>query len=109
MVNPSNKNLYTYCFDLDETLCNTLGTNYINSSPIPERIATVNELFAQGHLIKIYTARGSESGINLRDLTEKQLKLWGVNYSSLHLGKPASDFYIDDKAINVKDFNWKLN
>jgi hypothetical protein len=37
-------------------------------------------------------------------ITEEQLGNWGVSYHELHLGKPAGDFYIDDKAISDLDF-----
>ena len=42
--------------------------------------------------------------IDWRDLTEHQLKLWGVNYTELILGKPDADIFIDDKAQNAE--NW---
>ena len=38
------------------------------------------------------------------ELTESQLKKFGVKYHELHLSKPAGDFYIDDKAIKDTDF-----
>ncbi len=38
------------------------------------------------------------------DLTKQQLDHWGVKYHKLFLGKPAGDYYIDDKAI--KDINF---
>ena len=39
-----------------------------------------------------------------RDITEKQLKDWGVNYDELFMGKPAGDFYIDDKGVKDEEF-----
>lgn len=95
-----------YCFDIDETICNTYGTQYENSTPMLSRIAKINELFNQGNIIKFYTARGSKTGINWEPLTIKQLKEWGVQYHELHLGKPFADVYIDDKAVNDSDFAW---
>ena len=38
------------------------------------------------------------------DLTKNQLSQWDVKFHDLLLGKPAADLYIDDKAINIKDF-----
>ena len=38
------------------------------------------------------------------DLTFKQLKEWGVKYHYFELGKLSYDLWIDDKAINDKDF-----
>ena len=37
-------------------------------------------------------------------VTLEQLKKWNVKYHELHLGKPAGDFYIDDKALKDTDF-----
>ena len=96
-----------YCFDLDETLCHTNGTDYSSSIPNQLHINKVNKLFEEGNYIKIFTARGSETKINWREVTIYQLDLWKVQYHELILGKPAADFYIDDKAINSLDFDWE--
>ena len=48
-----------YCFDLDNTLCNTEG-NYYESYPIQSRIDKVNKLYDEGNTIIIDTARGCE-------------------------------------------------
>lgn len=95
-----------YCFDIDETICVTQGTEYALARPMKDRIAKINKLFSEGNTIKFLTARGSKTGIDWRALTEQQLKLWGVSYHELHMGKPYADFYIDDKAINDSDFDW---
>ena len=55
---------FEYCFDLDLTLCFTKGTDYENAIPIVNRIEKVNRLYEAGHIIKIYTARGSKSGLD---------------------------------------------
>ena len=94
-----------YFFDLDNTLCVTEGLNYHESTPIIDRIKKVNELYNKGNKITIYTARGSVSKIDYRELTLSQLKRWGVLYHDLNIGKkPSADVYIDDKAINIKDW-----
>jgi hypothetical protein len=95
-----------YCFDIDDTICTTEGMDYFSSKPIVHRITKINYLFDNGAIIKIYTARGSKTGIDWRDHTEKQLKSWGVKYHELHMGKPFADLYIDDKAIKDSDFDW---
>lgn len=95
-----------YCFDIDETICSTNGVDYFSATPISERIDKINSLFSQGHTIKFLTARGSKTGLDWRDLTERQLAEWGVNYHELHLNKPFADLYIDDKGISDKDFSW---
>lgn len=94
----------TYCFDIDGTICYTEGSDYPNSKPITERIELINELFDKGHEIKFFTARGSVSGIDWRELTESQLAAWGVRYHILILGKPHADIYVDDKGKHDQDF-----
>ena len=39
---------------------------------------------------------------------EKQLKLWGVSYNRLLLGKPSYDLLIDDKALGYRKDWYKL-
>lgn len=96
----------TYCFDLDLTLCVTDGTDYETSTPMMDRIKIVNRLFDSGHTIIIHTARGSASGLDFYDLTKAQLSAWGLKHHLLQLGKPAADYYIDDKGVNSEDFEW---
>jgi len=94
-----------YCFDLDGTLCTNTDGDYDLAKPLTDRIIRVNELFDEGHTIKIDTARGSETGIDWYPLTEGQLKGWGVRYHTLRVGKKmVADIYIDDKGISDKDF-----
>ena len=38
-------------------------------------------------------------GIDWSEMTKKQLDSWGLKYHELHFGKPAADFYIDDKML----------
>ena len=93
--------------DLDNTLCITIDSDYINSKPIEERIRYINKLKDEGNIITIWTARGSTTGIDHRELTEKQLNEWGVKYDNLLMGKPNYDIYIDDKSFNVDTF-WPI-
>jgi hypothetical protein len=95
-------------FDLDNTLCETVDGLYEKSLPIENRIAKVNELYHAGHTILIFTARGSTRKINFSNLTESQLRLWGVRYHELIMGKPNFDLLVDDKAIHSEAFNWSL-
>ena len=96
-----------FCFDLDETLCTSVELNYMDSRPIKSRIQKVNQLFNEGHVIKIHTARGSQTGIDWTEVTRKQLEEWGLKFHELYFGKPFADFYIDDKAVNCIDFVWE--
>jgi len=95
-----------YCFDIDGTICVTNGLDYESSEPIVERIEKINQLHAEGHIIKFLTARGSQTGIDWTEVTKSQLMVWGARYHELHLGKPFADYYVDDKAISDQDFNW---
>jgi len=93
-----------YMIDIDNTICDTVGTDYVNSKPRKEVIDKINMIFDMGHTIKIFTGRGSVSGKDLRDLTESQLNSWGVKYHVLIFGKPSADYIIDDLMLSINDF-----
>jgi hypothetical protein len=95
-----------YCFDIDGTLCTNTGGDYNSAQPFPHRVKHVNDLYAAGHTIKLFTARGSSTGIDWSDFTRDQLNQWGVKYHELILGKPHADVFIDDKAISSEDYSW---
>jgi alcohol dehydrogenase YqhD (iron-dependent ADH family) len=89
------------CFDLDNTLCNTIGADYESSTPKIDRINKVNELYDSGVKILIETARGSVTKTDWYELTKSQLEEWGVKYHELRTGvKLNADLYVDDKGIN---------
>jgi len=102
----------TYVFDIDGTICHTEGSNYQYSIPIQSRIDHINKLYDDSNIIFFLTARGMGRTDNnqldaidqLYNITERQLKEWGVKYHRLFLGKPAADVYIDDKGIADTDF-----
>ena len=95
-----------FCLDLDNTLVNTKGSDYENSTPIPEAIAKVREYKERGDHIIIMTARGSGSKTDWREFTAKQLDDFGIPYDQLIVGlKPGGvDVFVDDKAINALDW-----
>tara|TARA_A100001515_G_C4399553_1_gene153321 strand:- start:71 stop:379 length:309 start_codon:yes stop_codon:yes gene_type:complete len=96
--------------DIDETICQTpKDRDYKKSTPIPERINKINDLYDAGNTIVYWTARGSGTGIDWRELTESQLSEWGAKYNSLRLKKPEYDMFIDDKNINSEVFFGDLN
>jgi D-sedoheptulose 7-phosphate isomerase len=99
----------TYCVDLDGTLCSNTFGDYEAAEPINYAIDQVNNLHGFGHRIKIFTARGSTSGIDWRKITETQLNSWGVQYDELILGKPEADIYIDDKGLNAAEWVSRLS
>ena len=94
-----------YCFDIDGTLCTNTDGDYEQAVLFPEPIAQVNRLHEAGHTIYLYTARGATTGIDWRELTERQLSEWGVEYDALYFGKPTADVYVDDRAVNSAQ--WK--
>jgi len=101
-----------YVFDVDGTICTQNKSDYVNASPLVERIDIVNSLYDAGHQIIYMTARGmgrhnnnAQAAIEeFYEFTATQLKRWGCKYHHLFLGKPAADFYIDDKGFNDEDF-----
>ena len=95
-----------WCFDLDNTLVNTTGSDYKGSTPIPEAIAKVQQYKERGDHIIIMTARGSGSKTDWREFTANQLDEFGIPYDQLIVGlKPGGvDVFVDDKAINALDW-----
>jgi glycerol-3-phosphate cytidylyltransferase len=92
-----------YCFDLDETICATPSSRkYDEAVPYHKVVNKINELYDQGNEITIFTARGSSSGVDYRDLILRQLSNWGVKFHKLiDKGKPSYDLFVDDKAMSA--------
>lgn len=91
--------------DIDETICQTPDSrDYSQSVPIKENIEKINNLFDEGHTIVYWTARGSKSGLDWKQITENQFVSWGVKYHELKFKKPSYDMFICDKAINSLEF-----
>ena len=104
-----------YCIDIDGTICTPgegCGTcQYEGATPKKDRIEAINKLYDEGHYIIYFTARAMGRNKDkphaeaaavaedlLRPLTQAQLKMWGVKYHELLMGKPHADIFIDDKA-----------
>jgi hypothetical protein len=95
------------CFDIDNTICTTLKSNYKSSKPKKKVIKIINKFYDQGHEIKIYTARfmgrnsDNEKKIKKKDktFTINQLKNWGLKYHKIFFGKPNFDILFDDKSF----------
>tara|TARA_R110000824_G_scaffold285090_2_gene473265 strand:+ start:10783 stop:11115 length:333 start_codon:yes stop_codon:yes gene_type:complete len=106
----------TYVIDIDGTICNKLcelqGGDYREAKPLYDRINKINDLFEQGNTVIYLTARGmGRHGNNpayaIQDfyaMTKEQLAKWGAKHHHLFLGKPAADYYIDDKGVFADDF-----
>jgi hypothetical protein len=90
-----------YCIDIDNTICECpFPMPYKEATPITKRIESLNRIYDEGYYIILATARTER----YREITERQLKEWGVKYDELHFGKPIADLYVDDKAMTDQRF-----
>jgi hypothetical protein len=96
--------------DIDNTICITpknilTGENlYMLSTPIQKNIDKINKLFDSGHTIVYWTARGSTTKCDWKELTIKQLLSWNVKYNRLESNnKPNFDLLIDDKTMRIEE------
>ena len=95
--------------DIDETICFYADKRrYDLSKPNYENIAKINSLYEKGWKIVYWTARGSSSGNDYTEHTQKQLEKWGCKYHDLVTGtglnpKPHFDLLIDDKAKRIEE------
>jgi hypothetical protein len=102
----------TFVIDIDGTICSNSAGNYENAIPYKDKIAFINKLYENGDTIIIFTARGMGSCRNDRnsaihrwyEFTRLQLIGWGLQFHELHFGKPAGDFYVDDKNVTLANF-----
>ena len=99
------------CFDIDNVICKTNAKrDYSKSIPLKKNIEIINEAYKNGYNIILYTARYmgrckgniKEVKRQIKPLTLKQLKDWGVKYHKVYFGKPSFDLFIDDKSLFFK-------
>lgn len=104
-----------YIFDIDGTISDWKvedHTQYTEDNLIPDEnmIKIINTLYDKGHEIWFLTGRGSITGIDWREETEKQLKNWGIKYHRLEfIKKPRDYLYIDDLACSPEEFLNKVD
>lgn len=92
----------TFCFDIDGVVAQLSPNNQYNlAQPNLEVIEKINRLYREGHTIILFTARGTKTGIDWQEVTRNQMDTWGVHYHELKFGKPAADYYIDDRSIDI--------
>ena len=103
------QNMKIYIIDIDGTICDTKNSDYYNSIPKNENIRVFNEIYDSGNEVHYWTARGEISGKNWDEYTVQQLNEWGVKYTSINMGKPHYDVWIDDKAINLDFLQTRLS
>ena len=105
-------NIRNLVVDIDGTICTNTNGKYEDAKPFIERIEQINRLYDAGYNIVYFTARGMgryKNNVHMAEyefytLTKKQLDSWGCKYHDLRLGKPSADVYIDDKAVQDRDF-----
>jgi CMP-N,N'-diacetyllegionaminic acid synthase len=92
----------TFVFDIDGVVASFVPSlDYALAKPNPDAIKAVNFLYEKGHRIVLFTARGTKTGQDWQETTRRQMADWGVKYHELLFGKPAGDYYVDDKALSV--------
>jgi dTDP-glucose 4,6-dehydratase len=97
-----DRDVKKFVIDIDGIIASLVpGNDYAQAKPLGENIRNINLLHDAGHKIVLFTARGSETGIDWNRTTEEQLLSWGVKYHELMFGKPAADYYIDDRMLPV--------
>ena len=84
MVSKLKKEIKTYCFDIDGTICQNTYGDYELAKPIEKRIQYINKLYEKGCEIIMFTARGSTTHKDWTELTKKQRRL-GSKYTKLIL------------------------
>ena len=91
--------------DIDNTIAyEPEDLDYSKAKPIMANIERANKLYDEGNYIVYWTARGAESGIDWREVTQLQLNSWGVKHHELRLDKPSFDVFIDDKNLNSREW-----
>lgn len=95
-----------FVIDVDGVVASISPNNdYTVATPLTSTIAAINRLYDAGHRIIMFTARGSETGIDWHELTASQLREWGLKFHELHCGKPSADYYVDDRMLSVNELD----
>jgi len=92
--------------DIDGTICSQ-EDDYSLAKPNYNRINKINKLYAAGHEIIYWTARGTVTGKRWFDITIKQLNKWGAKYHELRMGKPFYDLVICDKSKRIEELQYE--
>lgn len=94
-----NKSRRVYGIDVDGTL--TFPTDgYALTKPNIDMIKAVRDLYFQGHIIIIWTARCWDDAPELISFLEKN----SIPYHGIKMGKGGCDIYVDDKMMSIPDF-----
>jgi nucleoside-diphosphate-sugar epimerase len=91
-----------FVVDVDGVVASLVPDNdYRKAEPLAGNIAHINRLHDAGHRIVMFTARGSATGIDWSEVTRNQFSAWGLKYHELKFGKPAADYYVDDRLLSI--------
>ena len=83
-----------WAIDLDGTLA-------IKGVPVESVIDKVNTIYEEkGNMVIIHTSRNE----TIREKTIEYLKILGINYHLLVMGKLRADVYVDDLNMSIKEF-----
>lgn len=102
-----------FVFDIDETISRwNPNRDYDNFEPDRDMIYHIARLYQKGHHITLHTARGmlscksnhQEIEQTIKPPLVRWLKKWNVKYDDLVMGKPAGDYYVDDKNLSIDQF-----
>ena len=88
-----------FAFDMDGVIATPPPTTNTAAPPHTNRPSPWESAPRRGQPV-LYTARGSQTGIDWQSLTRQQLDGWGVRYHEVRFGKPAADYYIDDRMMS---------
>ena len=97
-----------YVIDIDGTLLISAveaSGDYILIGSDDDFVADVNALYDAGHEIILWTGRHWDH----LEITRHQLELNGIKYTTLVMGKPVGDYYVDDRAVTPEEFKRIIN
>ena len=105
-----NKKIKTICFDIDNVICLTKGSNYRKSKPIKQNIKFINYLYDNVFTVNLITARYmgrnndniSKAKKQGYKLTLRQLKSWKIKYQTLFLENLIMMFLLMIKVYFLK-------
>ena len=101
-----------FIFDLDDCISHCIDRDWENARADYDMVNKINQLYDDGWEIWIVTARGQLScngDLQAREAKYRlQIEDWlrsnGVHYHNLSFEKVLGAYYVDDKALPIKDF-----
>lgn len=104
------QHIKNYLIDIDGTICDDIPNEeperMETAALYPDALETINNWFAEGHIITFFTSRLEEH----REVTEKWLQKHGFNYHGMMMGKPRGGNYhwIDNHIVRATRFEGKF-